>query len=266
MNRREFKTWYDEYVACFPDTGSWLAGQPDGSRRILLEGWYQALARCDLVDARAVTMRMLAGDDPPIKAYERDQTSSTVCTLAMQAKARRVVQTSEPPVQGDLAEPTWSAADAFKRLTDAMHVEHVPGEPRRLFAPIPRKLVDEILADCPTTPDDQQPRYSCPHCRDVGMRFVWSLEAMKAALAGEFDARHRRSASVACLCKTGQRFLADRIIHGKNRGPFAIPFDEARMIPCDATPTVDDVANLLERIKNFRYAGRQQPTQQEVPF
>lgn len=199
MNRIETVEWLSHHGNSFPDFGSWLANiQPADKRSKLIDAWAEAFEDVELRDAKAVTRRMVAGDDPPIAAYEREQTPAKVRTLAKANRDRRAERDRQTtskqrhdtpaarnmtPVAGKLFRDMLKLMDANPSLTA-------------------REAAEQIMP--PTTNDG--PRFNCRLCLDSGIVIVWSSVSVRAALYGELDQKDkRRTCGAPCKCQEGAK-------------------------------------------------------------
>lgn len=199
MNRIETIDWITNHGHAFPDFSVWIASiQPLDKRSKLIDAWSEALEDVDLRDAKAVTRRMVAGDDPPIAAYEREQTPAKVRLLAKANRDRRAERDRQAtarqrhdtpaarnmePIAGKLYRQMLAMMDADPNLT-------------------PRQAAEQVMPP----PSDDGPRYNCPLCLDSGLVTVWSSLSVRAALHGQLDDRTKRRTCVApCKCPNGTR-------------------------------------------------------------
>lgn len=225
MDRIETIEWLANHCHTFPDFGSWIAGiQPLDKRSKLIDAWAEALSDVDPRDAKAVTNRMLSGDDPPIAAYEREQTPAKVRAMAKANRDRRAeldrqtierqrgTQPSRRPVYDQ------SCQQLFRSI-----LKTVDDNPGCNVTEEARKLLP--------APSDDGPRYDCPLCRDYGLVTVWSEISIQAELLGELmHPGNRRTCVAPCTCDSGNRFVWS----GQGdppRGWAAWRSDEARYSP-----------------------------------
>ncbi len=94
MTGEEFDDWYSDFCSAYPETAAFV--NSNGNPRGTLEHWFAVLSPCDLTDAREVTRRMLAGDDPEVENYNRHTTPRHVATLCERASVRRRLAASQP--------------------------------------------------------------------------------------------------------------------------------------------------------------------------
>ena len=200
MNRIETIDWITNHGHAFPDFAVWIASiQPLEKRSKLIDAWSEALQDVEPRDAKAVTSRMLSGDDPAIPAYERELTPAKVRTLAKANRDRRTDrdrqtksrQTGEPisrhrsngPSAGELYRSMLALMDANPTMTA-------------------REAAEQIMP--PATNDGL--RFNCRLCLDSGLVTVWSSVSVRAALYGELDQKDkRRTCAAPCKCPEGSK-------------------------------------------------------------
>jgi len=206
MNRLETIDWVSYHGNAFPDFAAWLANiQPLDKRSSLIDAWSEALTDIELRDAKAVTRRMLSGDDPPIAAYEREQTPAKVRLLAKANRDRRTERDRQTmarqrhdtpaarnmePIAGKLYRHMLALMDANPAMTAKEASAAAREASGTIFPP----------------PSDDGPRYSCLLCLDSGLVTVWSSRSVRAALAGKIDDRaNRGTCSAPCKCPEGTK-------------------------------------------------------------
>jgi hypothetical protein len=193
MTNQEFKTWVQKFASAFPDWRNWLDAMTSDGRSAILKVWATAFSDVDLIDAESVTTRMVAGDDPAIKAYERETTAAHVRKLAFEQRARRREATAHhdptelPPKRG--GQPMLGLI--FRDVLAAMAAgEDSYAASDRLF---------------PAVDDRRGPRYSCHKCQDSGYVTIWSPISIQAVVRGEALTRQNlRTCSTLCDCSIGE--------------------------------------------------------------
>lgn len=80
MTKDEFKEWFRHFRGLFPTIVAWLGKfprdespdtSPQPTQKEILSGWYAALERVELDDARRATSRLAAGDEEMPASFDR---------------------------------------------------------------------------------------------------------------------------------------------------------------------------------------------------
>lgn len=196
MNRDEFREWVENFMAVFPDSKAWLQGLDSEAKPALYNAWVLALEDVTLEDAKAVTLRIVCGDDPAIPAYQRELTASHVRKLAKEHAARRRERDqrsrghANPDVRDRVGDgPT--AGGMFRAIMDKVQAGMSP-----------REAASSVI---PAVDPSAGPRYDCRLCQDSGIVLIWSARSMSAALAGKLDERiNRACCGTPCSCQRGR--------------------------------------------------------------
>lgn len=209
MNKSETLDWVTHHGIMFPDFAAWLSTTPAASRSKLLDAWSEALADVDPRDAKAVTSRMLSGDDPPIAAYEREQTPAKVRTLAKANRDRRYERDRKTKQRGQ---------DEAVPLRGGISTGGLYRSMLKLMDANPDMTAREAAEQVIPPARNDGPRFNCPLCLDSGLVTVWSSISVRAALHGELDKpEKRRTCACPCKCQEGSK----RIWSGNGDPPAA---------------------------------------------
>jgi hypothetical protein len=90
MNNDEFRDWWSDFTANFPDVGIWVANLPNG--RDVLTKWRDMLGAVEAADAAAVTQAIATGRLDPIGTtdHERGGTGRRIAREAKRFAIERV--------------------------------------------------------------------------------------------------------------------------------------------------------------------------------
>lgn len=202
MNRNEFNQWWKYHATAFPDTAAWLGKLPD--QVATLEVWADVLSDVELRDAKAVTMRLAAGEDEPLPAYEREQTAAYVKRLCWQNRNRRKAR--ERAALHRIREPGGRPAPVAGSMAKLL-LTVIEGRESG-------KSADEIRAECEKLlpvreGEDRRERFACFHCLDSGVVEVWAPHTVAFVRdEGQLPEPgfHLRTCVVACHCERGERY------------------------------------------------------------
>lgn len=203
MNRDDFNVFVTEMRDSFPDFDAWILGldpldknRPKQSR--LLQAWRSALSDVELSEARDVIGKMLRGDLPPIKAFERDQTPAIVRNHVREAKRLRSAPSEseryrEPPRRH---QPRGKAGEHFSALDKLLSSGVALAEAsRQVFAGLGATENESYLR-----------RFNCHICEDSAWVVVWNERAMLLTIGGGSPGDgHEFRMSVPCSCEKGGR-------------------------------------------------------------
>lgn len=199
MSPNEFRDWLVYHSRVLPDFRAWLSrlrqDAPDDHAE-LMRAWAAALSDVDMRDARAVTSRMVAGDDDIPAAYERERTAAIVRRLAKANYVRRTAGLARRVDPETLPQRGGILPGGLLRQINAAVAA---GEDFRAAA---KRII-------PPTPDDG-PRYSCWLCGDSGLVTVWHERSIRAVMAGgDLDPLELRTCAAPCSCAAGRAKLGD---------------------------------------------------------
>jgi len=103
--------------------------------------------------------------------------------------------------------------------------------------------------------------FKCYHCRDLGVRLVFSDDAVKAVLdwpveipvEKKTDRRLSRVYNVACECGAGERWAdPPKAEKGRQQSKPVARFDSDRCVPItSSSPSADDIATLVDFVETL---------------
>lgn len=199
MNQREFDSWFRYFAECFPDTGEWAK-----RNAVTLPIWREVLADVEFDDAKSATRAIVRGDEPPIAAYERENTPGRIRAYAQKLAGERTAREANrrtlnqghrrysPTVLGESLGAYLAAVEARKRGESAEAV---------------KQIIAKALGEMPE--QTYRDAFKCPACKDVGVRLIWGKKAVDEAKAGRFDKERPEkynTARAACdRCPAGNK-------------------------------------------------------------
>lgn len=202
MNREEFDNWAKDFGARFPQTRTWLQQIPDAKATV--DVWRSVLADVTADEVSLVTMRLSAGDLPPIAAYEREQTAATIRRHVLEIRSRHTELENKRHLRND----GLPMEECLPRMTQAGFscLEALRGIRQDMAGGMSKE--DAQAKWLPETPNEQQPRYRCLDCKDSGLRKVWAIRSMTAAKENRLTRRNSYQSVTRCQCSKGgeQRF------------------------------------------------------------
>jgi len=244
MTREEFNAWWQTFKAAYPEAAAQIAGGDEGGKATLTL-WFEAFADVTYADADDVVRRMVRGDLPTIRNYERGETAAIIRKHAREIAYQRTAKPEDAP---------WRS---HARRTE--RGEHVVGASGVMREPGIRAALEEYLrtekagaskADLramlrkrfPDDGSDRRERFHCHRCCDTGLVRVWSEKAIRACLSGTLEERaNRTTANIPCECERG-RVKLDLKSRDTGRSLWKRGFDATMDCPCS---DVDDPESIL---------------------
>lgn len=206
MNRNEFKTWWDSYADHFPETAAWLNTLGPAHKERTKGFWAETLDDVDFALALTVTKLIAKGDEPAIKAYERDSTAAHVRKIAMRLRSEQMDEqaqaTSAMKIRSFSRRQRLATGNLARVLERVWALKTEGMEPTNAF-----EQASIELPECFPEDDEQYlPRYRCNRCRSTGVVDVWSNKAFHLARLGTLTGKEGKLvASAFCDCQAGER-------------------------------------------------------------
>jgi hypothetical protein len=191
MNQKEYETWLQGHCAAFPEVAAALNKSP--AKAATKKMWMDILANVNVDDALTVTMRMLQGRDgyPEPEHTQLHRTPSMVATYARKVFAERTRK--EVEIDAPVLPPAKGEPLDMKKLWQDVAEEVAKGG-----------NAYEVSTRLYPLRDDEQRRYHCLICEDLGLARVWHRDAMKAASQGTLKPeRGANSQLIRCSCRRG---------------------------------------------------------------
>lgn len=173
MTRDEFRSWYTDFAARFPDTGDWLSKLSAETRDL----WFtDVFAHLDLSDCRAANIRLMETGE--LEAWKRERIPAIVSKTAgeiawqrnqrqEQIKQRRHLRRSGT-VQNLSEVGSIYSSEPYRRLRTLMTAWKRENENMELTPEVIHDLTKQVFEDELATDPHAGPRFTCPVCKDTG--------------------------------------------------------------------------------------------------
>jgi len=199
MNDSEFNEWLTGFCKAFPSVKAWLVALPGDDNTGVRLSWREVFEDVEIRDAKAVTVRMSLGDDPPPPSFDRELTAAHVRKLAAANRLRRIERDDEIKRRRNTDDARRSgpqgpgAGELYSQMLALMDANP------DLSA---REAAEQVMPPAAENPNGR--RYDCHLCLDSGIVIVWSPVSIRAALNNELDKPgNRRVSGAPCCCRAG---------------------------------------------------------------
>jgi hypothetical protein len=170
MTRDEFKTWFEDFRARFPETGLWMSKLPKATRDLWFNDYFSSL---DLRDCLAVNHHLMETPEA-LEAYNREKLPGVFLKRCQEVSYDRQHRESRHGLSRDAEvyagkEHFDTSMGKILRMVEARQREHLEKTGERMSDAERKVLVDELFAEYDTSDDRSGPRYRCHLCRDTGL-------------------------------------------------------------------------------------------------